>query len=85
MNISLAVMGILGVFLTIVIATSLGPTVIEQTEYNAFNSSGTNNPAGPLENASGTGKTMYSLVELMFPIMVVIFLITAGFGLSHRV
>ena len=83
-NIEVIVIGIIGIVISLVVATSLAPTVIDQTRSNAFNSTGTDNPAGQLENASGTSKTMYSLVEVLYAIMIVIFMVSVGFGLGRR-
>lgn len=76
MNISLVVVALIGIVVTIVVATSLGPTVVTQTNTASGHS---------LENASGTSKTMYSLIEILFPIMLVIFMISVGFGLGRKV
>ena len=65
----------IGLVVYIVVATSLGGTVVTQT------ATGTGKP---LENASATGKTMYSLVELLYPIMIVITMITVGFAAGRK-
>jgi hypothetical protein len=66
---------VIGIVIYIVIATSLGPTVITST------ATGTGQA---LENASATGKTMYSLVELLYPILIVISMISVGFAAGKK-
>lgn len=85
MNIQIAVVLVIGIFVAILIATSLGPTVIQQIQFNDYNASGGGENAGALQNASGTAQTMYSLVELLYPIMIVIFMISVGFGIGKKI
>jgi hypothetical protein len=66
---------VIGIVIYIVIATSLGPTVVTQTQTSVGKS---------LENASATGKTMYSLVELLYPILIVITMISVGFAAGKK-
>lgn len=74
-NIGIVVVAIIGIVVTLVVATSLGPTVVSTTDTSSGHS---------LENASGVSKTMYSLVELLYPIMLVIFMISVGFGIGKK-
>lgn len=63
---------IIGLVIFIVVLTSLGSTVITNTATSTGHT---------LENASATGKTMYSLIELLYPIIGVIIMISVGFAL----
>jgi hypothetical protein len=78
------IIAIIGIVIAVTVLTSLGGTVVTQTATNAFNSSGTNNPAGLLVNASSTGKTMYSLIELLYPIIGVVFMVTVGLAVKKK-
>lgn len=69
------VVGIIGIVIAIIFLTSLGETIITNTD------TGT---ASSLENASSTSKTMYSLIELLYPIMGVLFMVAVGFSLGRR-
>lgn len=64
--------GIIGILVGIMLLTSLGPTIVDQTDTAATT---------PLENASATAKTAYSLIELGWPLLGVIFLFGGGFAL----
>ncbi len=70
-----AVVGVIALVIFVVILTALGPTIVDQTDTSA---------SEPLENASATGKTMYSLLELLYPIIGVVAFITVGFALGRR-
>ena len=67
---------IIGIVIALVVLTSLAPTVIKQTSTIAGSS---------LENASATGKTMFSLIEFLYPIVGVMFMVGVGFGLGRRI
>lgn len=66
---------IIGIVIFVVILTSLGGTVVENTDTSA---------GASLENASETGKTMYSLIELLYPIIGVIVMISVGFAVGRN-
>lgn len=81
------VVGLIGLVIGILILTSLGNTVVEQTETRAcgtFLSASENLSDCSLENSSETGKTMYSLIELIYPIIGVMIMIVAGFALKNK-
>ena len=65
----------------ILILTALAPTVISNLAYNQFNTTGTDNPEGQLVNASAGSKSMYSIVEILFPV-VAIFGVLAVIGIT---
>ncbi len=73
---SQAVVGVIALVIFVVILTALGPTIVDQTDTSA---------GEPLENASSTGQTMYSLIELLYPIIGVVAFITVGFALGRRI
>ncbi len=83
-DVTASVMGLIGLVIIVVIITALGPTIVSQTASNEENATGSNEPAGGLVNASATGKTMYNLVELLYPIVGVVIVITVGFALSKK-
>jgi len=64
---------IIGIVIALVVLTALAPTVISQTS-----------TTGALANASATGKTMYSLIEFLYPIVGVLFMVGVGFGLGRK-
>ena len=66
---------IIGIVIFVVILTSLGSTVVDNTDTAATSS---------LENASATGKTMYSLIELLYPIVGVIVMVSVGFAVGRK-
>ena len=66
---------IIGIVIFVVILTSLGSTVVDNTDTAA---------ASSLENASATGKTMYSLIELLYPIVGVIVMVSVGFAVGRK-
>ncbi len=70
-----AVVGLIAIVIFILILTALGPTIVDNTDTAA---------SQPLENASGTSKQMYSLIELLYPIIGVIVFVTVGFALGRR-
>ncbi len=69
------IVAIIGIVIFVVVLTSLGGTVVENTD----TSTGTG-----LENSSATGKTMYSLIELLYPIVGVIVMVTVGFAVGRK-
>ena len=75
MNTGVIVTAIIGIVIAIVVLTALGPTIVTQTATGA---------AKPLENVSATGKTMYSLIELLYPIMGVLFMVSVGFAVGKH-
>lgn len=86
MSLQIAVVAFLGLVIGILIFTSLGTTVVDQTETRtclAMLSNETGRDCS-LENASTTGKTMYSLLELLYPIVGVLLMIGVGFGMKDR-
>ncbi len=66
----------LGVLLTLVIfiliLTALAPTIISSTCTYGFNATGSDEGACNLENASAGGKSMYGLMELLYPVIGII-------------
>ena len=80
------VTGIIGLVIGILVLTALGVTVITQTDTGACGvaSPSFNRTLCALENSSDTGKTMYSLIELLYPIMGVLFIIGVGFAIKDK-
>ncbi len=79
------ILGLISIVIIVLILTALGPTIIDNTSTRACdNTIGDNVTGCALENSSGSSKTMYSLVELLYPIIGVIIVVVAGFGLSRR-
>lgn len=66
---------IIGIVIFVVILTSLGGTIVTNTDTSATSA---------LENASTTSKTMYSLIELLYPIVGVIVMISVGFAVGRN-
>ena len=64
--------GLIMLVIFIMILTALAPTVIENTETGAGTS---------LENASAGSKSMYSIIELLYPVMA-IFGVLAVIGIT---
>lgn len=64
---------IIGVVIVISILTSLGTMIITNT------ATGTGKP---LENASASSKSMYSIIEFLYPIIGV--MIMVGVGMSYK-
>jgi hypothetical protein len=78
------IISIIGIVVFVAILTSLGPTIVDQTCTHGFNASGLNEESCALENASASSKTMYSLIEILYPIVGVIILVSIGFALHKR-
>ncbi len=79
------IIGLISLVIIILILSALGPTIIDNTDTRACdNTIGDNVTGCALENSSGSSKTMYSLVELLYPIIGVIIVVIAGFGLSRK-
>ena len=88
-NTVMLITGIIGLVIGILVLTSLGNTVITQASdaqlaCGTFLTASANNTNCNLENSSTTGKTMYSLIELLYPIMGVLFIIGVGFALKDK-
>jgi len=66
---------IIGIVVFVVVLTALGSTVVDNTATGTGES---------LENASSTGKTMYSLIELLYPIVGVLVMVSVGFAVGRR-
>ncbi len=80
-----AVIGLITLVVVVLIITALGPTILTQTDTRSCdNTIGDNVTGCALENVSATGGTMFSLIELLYPIIGVIIVITGGFLLSKR-
>ena len=75
MGASELVTAIIGIVIFVVVLTSLGGTIITNTATSA---------AKPLENASTTSKTMYSLIELLYPIVGVVVMVSVGFAVGRH-
>lgn len=77
---------IIGIVIALIVMTSLAPTVINSTDTRACTGALENKTygCGIGNNASATGKTMYSLMEFMYPIIGVLFIVGVGFKLSRR-
>lgn len=69
------VTAIIGIVIFVVVLTSLGSTVVDNTDTASGQS---------LENASATAKTMYGLIELLYPIIGVLVMITIGFAVGRN-
>jgi hypothetical protein len=69
------VIAIIGIVIFVAVLTSLGPTVVTNTDTSANSA---------LENASSTSKTMYSLIELLYPIIGVIVMVSIGFAVGRK-
>ena len=65
--------GLIMLVVFVLILTALAPTVITNTNTAANK---------PLENASSAGKSMYSLIEILFAVVGVMAVI--GFGLGRK-
>lgn len=86
-NVTVVVTALVGLVIGIIVLTSLGDTIVDQTETRACGtvlSAAENLSSCSLENSSATGKTMYGLVELLYPIMGVLIMIGAGFALKNK-
>ena len=88
-NVEVVVTALLSIFIAVVVLTSMGNTVTKQTTGSTVacgtvDSATFNRSICPLENASATSKTMYSLIELIYPIVGVMFMIGVGFALTRR-
>ncbi len=82
-EITAGIVGLITLVIIVIILTALGPTIIFQTDTSstpAFDDNRTHD----LENTSATAGTMYGLIELLYPIIGVIIVITAGFVLATR-
>lgn len=66
---------IIGIVVFVVVLTALGGTVVTNTDTTTGHS---------LENASATSKTMYSLIELLYPIVGVLVMISVGFAVGRK-
>jgi len=78
---------LIGLVIGIVVLTSLGNTVVEETETRACGtilSASENLSDCALENSSETGKTMYSLIELLYPIVGVLVIVGVGFAIKGK-
>jgi predicted RND superfamily exporter protein len=84
----LAIM-VIGIVIAVVVWTALGPTVINNTteamvKCGTFRTAAHNETDCALENVSATSKTMYGLIELLYPIALVITLISVGFAARKK-
>jgi drug/metabolite transporter (DMT)-like permease len=68
--------GIIAIVIGVVMLTSFGGTIVTAT------ATGTGKP---LENASATSKTMYGMIELLYPIMGVLFMVGGAFSLGKGI
>ncbi len=69
----------------VLILTALAPSIISSTASNVFNSTGADNPAGALVNASSGGKAMYGLVELLYPVLAIFgIMAVVGIGMKKK-
>ncbi len=69
----------------VLILTAIAPSIITNTATNAFNSTGSDNPAGLLANASSGGKAMFGLVELLYPVTAILaFIAVMGIGMKAK-
>ena len=84
MNVAAMVTGLLGLVIGILILTSLATTVVDNTYTGDCNTLRANDTGCELDNASATGKTMYSLLELLYPIIGVIIMVSVGFAMKSR-
>lgn len=64
--------GIIAVVIGIIILTSLGSTVVDNTATGVGTS---------LENASDTSKDMYSIIEIGYPMLGIMFMFGGGWSL----
>ncbi len=85
-NTTLMITAIIGIVIGIIILTALGSTITDQTYTGVCANDVRANTTGcELENSSSTGKTMYSLIELLYPIMGVLFIVGIGFAIRERI
>lgn len=63
-----AVVGLIFVIIGVLLITALAPTINETSSTNAFNSTGNENPAGALENVSGSAATLYALYDFIWAV-----------------
>lgn len=68
-----AIQGLIVLVVFVLILTALAPTVITNTNTGANK---------PLENSSAAGKSMYSLIEILFAVVGVMAVV--GFGLGRK-
>jgi hypothetical protein len=76
---------IVAVVLGVIMLTAFGVTIISSTDTRTCGtviSAAYNLSHCALENTSATGKTMYGMIELIYPIMGVLFIVGAAFGLG---
>lgn len=85
MNISGIIGGILLIVIAVLLLTSFGTTVVNQTFTGSCAGYVQGNDSGcGLENVSTTGATMYGLIELLYPIIGVMIIVGIGFGLKSK-
>ena len=89
MNVSAIISTIIAIVIAVVVFTSLGTTVVNQTteaqvKCGTVRTASHNETACALENVSATAGTMYNLIELLYPIIGVLIMVAAAFGLSKR-
>lgn len=74
--------GIISIVIGIIILSSLGGTIVNNTSTRSCDASAGDNVTGcALENASDTAKDMYSIMELGYPMLGIMFLFGGGYGL----
>ena len=66
--------GIVAIVVGIVMLTSLGPTIVTSTATGTGKS---------LENASAVSKVMYGLIEFLYPIIGVLFMVGGGMAIGR--
>ena len=84
MPINEVVYGIVAIVVGVVMLTSLGPTIVTSTATNGQNATGHNEPAGQLADASGVSKVMYGLIEFLYPIIGVLFMVGGGMAIGKK-
>lgn len=77
-----AIQGLIMLVIFVLVLTALAPSIISNTRYNAFNSTGKDDPAGNLINASSASKSMYTLIEILFAVVGVMAVV--GYGLGRQ-
>ena len=73
---------LIGVVIFVLIATSLGENIVESTYDGACDYGTGNRSTCGLQNASATGKSMLDLVEVLYFIVPVMFIVAIAFKLK---